>query len=236
MDFVRLKTGDTKGGVSTFQPDFKNNLLHGLLQQIGAKHGKVIDLSGADRSDRALSAGLSEINHNSQNAVDVSFKGNPSWFHANGTPTASGEDLIRTLLQNGIRVGDGKGHAHFDMTPAQGPLKLEQVFREKGGLGNLKRFASKAFNGLQKASEPEINTADKLRKKIAESDRQEEQEFNVNDAVQKALNKQLGSQIHNNKAKEEEADERSAAQKLRERIDADFKNSALRVEGLPLQL
>lgn len=140
--FVRLALADKdKEGKSTFKPDFKNNKLHRIMNEVGKRHNAVVDLSGADRS---AGSGLSTTRHNKQQAADVDFKRNPTFFKPDGTPKPAGEDLIRSLQKEGIRVFDGKGHVHFDTFKKGQVDQLESVHQEPEGGGKVFKFANSA--------------------------------------------------------------------------------------------
>ncbi|WP_373092658.1 hypothetical protein [Zhongshania sp.] len=148
-NFVRLATKDTRKGKSTFRPDFKNNPLHRILKNVAEQNKVVLDLTGVDRSDKAIDEGLSTTRHFDQNAVDVSFRRNPSWFHINGTPKGPGKKLIREALRAGFRVFDGDGHLHIDKFQVGEVDDFPQIHREPKGLGNIEAFANEAFSNIQ---------------------------------------------------------------------------------------
>lgn len=158
----RYNKSDTKDGQSTFQPDVINNKLHKTLNDYAVESGKFIDLSGADRSD---GSGLSEKNHHSQNAVDISLRTNPSYFK-NGKFTELGKGLISSLNEAGFRVASGDGHIHVDGSKGKG------VFLEPDGSQDVYNQIvditdQTAPEGIAR---PEQGFADQMRERIAEAE------------------------------------------------------------------
>lgn len=157
---VRLNLPDVDAeGKSTFQPDFENNKLHRTLNAVANRYKRFIDLSGADRS---VESEHSKVRHSDQNAVDIDFDRNPTWFvkGGNGKLTPAGKDLVKSLLAEGLRIQDGDGHMHIDRLTSEvdGFGSLE---KEKGGKGILFKEVSE----IMKTAKP--NTVEQAKEKAA---------------------------------------------------------------------
>ena len=166
--FVKGPNEVDEKGQPTFLFDPVNNPLHKVLDSIGQETGKIIDITGGNRSK---GSSLDKTRHFESNAVDIGFKSNPSFFNKkNGQPTAEGKSLLTQLLSNGFRLGDGGDHLHVDVfkrgdvDDIKGTGKEGQLFIEKGSGTKLFQEAKKILKRLEdgKNGQPE-SVSDMLR-------------------------------------------------------------------------